>query len=212
VSGLQESLLESAPAVFPKMNRDSPVPGRSTPPCRAFKVQSIIACAKLPQYDPTAKSGLSAIDWTSFNVMGGGWSELRIGPHRRFVGVTARGSLTVRGAKSIREARRTLEEAAEAIMGRRRGRISRFRIANVVATTDYGRAVDVTRLIQDAIFDKFEYEPEQFPALTIRFPGSKCTALLFSTGKAVVVGARSLDEVRLTIRSIEASLERRIRA
>ena len=40
-----------------------------------------------------------------------------------------------------------------------------------------------------------EYEPEQFPGLVFKLPGTRATFLLFSNGKIVCTGTRS--EVKL---------------
>ena len=40
-----------------------------------------------------------------------------------------------------------------------------------------------------------EYNPEQFPGLVIRIKDPKNSALIFSSGKIVCTGARSLEKV-----------------
>ncbi len=38
------------------------------------------------------------------------------------------------------------------------------------------------------------YEPEQFPAIIYRIPGS-CVVLLFASGKGMIVGAKTIEEI-----------------
>jgi transcription initiation factor TFIID TATA-box-binding protein len=41
-----------------------------------------------------------------------------------------------------------------------------------------------------------EYEPEQFPGLVYKLPGTRATFLLFSNGKIVCTGTRSEAKLR----------------
>ncbi len=51
-----------------------------------------------------------------------------------------------------------------------------------------------------------EYNPEQFPGLIMRIKEPKTSALIFSSGKIVNTGARSLAKVRLSIDKIIENL------
>ncbi len=53
-----------------------------------------------------------------------------------------------------------------------------------------------------------EYNPEQFPGLVIRIKDPKTSALIFSSGKIVCTGARSLEKVHESIKKIIKSLEK----
>ena len=41
-----------------------------------------------------------------------------------------------------------------------------------------------------------EYEPEQFPGLVYKLPGTRATFLLFSNGKIVCTGTKSESKLR----------------
>lgn len=69
----------------------------------------------------------------------------------------------------------------------------RYRIENMVASTDVGRELDLTRLA--IALKDVEYEPENFPGLIYRLEDPKITILLFRTGKVVITGAKSLEQV-----------------
>ena len=73
------------------------------------------------------------------------------------------------------------------------GLVLRYRIENMVASTDVGRELDLTRLA--IALKNVEYEPENFPGLIYRLEDPKITILLFRTGKAVITGAKSLEQV-----------------
>ena len=59
-----------------------------------------------------------------------------------------------------------------------------------------------------ATLSNTEYNPEQFPGLVIRIKEPKTSALIFSSGKVVCTGARTMENVRLSINKIIKSLEK----
>ena len=46
------------------------------------------------------------------------------------------------------------------------------------------------------------YEPEQFPALILRNASPKVTYLVFSSGKIVIVGNKSIEDLETASRKI----------
>jgi transcription initiation factor TFIID TATA-box-binding protein len=67
-------------------------------------------------------------------------------------------------------------------------------IQNLVVTHNYGETLDLSELIITMPFDKTEYEPEVFPGLIYRIDDPKSVCLVFSSGKCVITGCKSLDE------------------
>lgn len=65
-------------------------------------------------------------------------------------------------------------------------------IQNVVATTNLGTALDLKSIAMKA--RNAEYNPKRFTAVIMRIREPKTTALIFSTGKVVVTGAKSETE------------------
>ena len=59
-----------------------------------------------------------------------------------------------------------------------------------------------------ATLSNTEYNPEQFPGLVIRIKEPKTSALIFSSGKIVCTGARTMPDVRESIKKIIKSLEK----
>jgi transcription initiation factor TFIID TATA-box-binding protein len=66
-----------------------------------------------------------------------------------------------------------------------------IKIENVVAFTSLGKDISLTRLVEK--IDDVEYEPEQFPGLVYRIQDPRAAALIFSSGKIVCTGARSIE-------------------
>lgn len=172
-----------------------------------LRTQSVIASARITNsaqfgFARLLSSGVAKFKSTS------NWAELAVGPAAPFVGVNRNGVLIVRGARSVASARRLLKEAARVATGRLSVRVSHLRIANIVATTDFGRPIDLRTLALSRLFEQVFYDPEFFPGLMIRFDGTNCTVLLFSSGKAVIVGIKSLAEGRQFLLGVAKTLIR----
>ena len=80
----------------------------------------------------------------------------------------------------------------------------KIRVENVVASTQIAEALPLDRI--SVGLDGAEYEPEQFPGLIYRSREPKSALLLFSSGKVVCTGAKSVESVRDVIRGAATQL------
>jgi transcription initiation factor TFIID TATA-box-binding protein len=62
-------------------------------------------------------------------------------------------------------------------------------------------------LIISLPFDKCEYEPEQFPGLIYRLDSPKAVCLIFSSGKCVITGTRSVVDSNRAADLMDADLK-----
>ncbi|MEK6904005.1 MAG: TATA-box-binding protein, partial [Nanoarchaeota archaeon] len=69
----------------------------------------------------------------------------------------------------------------------------KINVQNMVASGSIGMDLNLNMLAMD--LEETEYEPEQFPGLVYKLPGTRATFLLFSNGKIVCTGTKS--EVKL---------------
>ncbi len=65
-----------------------------------------------------------------------------------------------------------------------------IKVENVVAFTALGKDISLTELVSN--IKDVEYEPEQFPGVVYRIQNPRAAALIFSSGKIVCTGARSI--------------------
>ena len=79
-------------------------------------------------------------------------------------------------------------------------------IVNIVVSTSLEHDIPLERMA--ATLSNTEYNPEQFPGLVIRIKEPKTSALIFSSGKVVCTGARTIDKVHESIKKIIKSLEK----
>lgn len=79
-------------------------------------------------------------------------------------------------------------------------------VVNIVVSTSLEHDIPLEKMA--ATLSNTEYNPEQFPGLVIRIKDPKTSALIFSSGKVVCTGARTLDAVDESIKKIIKSLEK----
>ncbi|HLC37205.1 MAG TPA: TATA-box-binding protein [Candidatus Nanoarchaeia archaeon] len=79
-----------------------------------------------------------------------------------------------------------------------------LKVVNIVASTYLDHDVPLIKLAE--ALPNTEYNPEQFPGLVMRIKEPKTSALIFSSGKVVCTGAKSLLKVRESINQIIKNL------
>lgn len=79
-----------------------------------------------------------------------------------------------------------------------------IKIQNIVATASLEQDVPLIKLAET--LPNTEYNPEQFPGLVMRIKEPKTSALVFSSGKIVCTGAKSMKKVKEAIRAIIKNL------
>ncbi len=80
------------------------------------------------------------------------------------------------------------------------------KIVNIVVSSSLEHDVPLEKMA--ATLSNTEYNPEQFPGLVLRIKEPKTSALIFSSGKIVVTGARSIKKVREAINKIKDALKK----
>jgi len=81
-----------------------------------------------------------------------------------------------------------------------------IKVVNIVVSTSLEHAIPLEKMA--ATLSNTEYNPEQFPGLVIRIKEPKTSALIFSSGKVVCTGGRTMAEVKESIQQIIKSLEK----
>lgn len=114
---------------------------------------------------------------------------------RTFKGVSKRAN------KKISKA----EPVAQAYEGKESGPRD-IRVVNIVVSTSLDHDIPLEKMA--ATLSNTEYNPEQFPGLVIRIKDPKTSALIFSSGKVVCTGARSMEKVQESIDRIIESLKK----
>ncbi len=118
------------------------------------------------------------------------------------------GKLVCTGAKSVPEMRRAIGMVLDRLIG------AGFEVdehpliivQNIVATSDLEMRLNLNKLVITLGMENVEYEPEQFPGLVYRVHDPKVVALIFSSGKVVLTGAKTEEELLLSLDKIRNEL------
>ncbi len=95
--------------------------------------------------------------------------------------------------------------AAESAASERKEPKPEANIENIVATVILDHGLDLN-LIEARIVD-VEYNPDQFPGLIYRMRNPRVTALIFKSGKMVVTGTKSINELVYAVKRLLKNLQ-----
>ena len=79
-------------------------------------------------------------------------------------------------------------------------------IENIVATVSLDQSLDLYAI--ERAIPSVEYNPEQFPGLVYRLEEPRVTALIFKSGKMVVTGAKSTQQLIEAVKKIVRNLKK----
>ncbi len=116
------------------------------------------------------------------------------------------GKVICTGTKSKAEARKAIDVIIEKLeaLGLKVTGEPEMEVTNMVASGSVGGKLNLNEIIFK--FENTEYEPEQFPGLVYKMPGSHITFLLFGTGRVVITGAKSEKEIIDSVHALRKQL------
>lgn len=79
-------------------------------------------------------------------------------------------------------------------------------IENIVATVTLDQQLDLYAMERSV--PNVEYDPDQFPGLIFRLESPKVTSLIFKSGKMVVTGAKSTEELIKAVKRIIRTIKK----
>lgn len=135
-------------------------------------------------------------------IYGGRVAYLKTPKMHGKVTIFSSGKLISIGTKSPKQAREDLVRTYKIL--NKKGLIKKIEIEaevrNIVAVLQTGNSVDLEEF---SMFVNGVYEPEQFPGMMIRNESPKATYLVFSSGKIVIVGSKSINDLKKAAKIIE---------
>jgi transcription initiation factor TFIID TATA-box-binding protein len=84
----------------------------------------------------------------------------------------------------------------------------KLRIENIVASVDLFAQLELEKVIE--ICPSSKYNPEEFPGIICRFTEPKVALLIFSSGKLVVTGAKSVEDIKNAVNKLTDVLRRKV--
>ncbi|MDO9326217.1 MAG: TATA-box-binding protein [Methanoregula sp.] len=86
-------------------------------------------------------------------------------------------------------------------------KVPKVAVTNMVCSYDLGKYINLNKIVVTLNVENIEYEPEQFPGLVYRIKDPKIVVLIFSSGKIILTGGRTLEDIRKGLGVLEQKLE-----
>jgi transcription initiation factor TFIID TATA-box-binding protein len=80
-------------------------------------------------------------------------------------------------------------------------------VVNIVSAGNINNKIELGSLLEDFRSTYVVYEPENFPALTVRFDENSPTTLIFKSGKYTITGASTYEELYETNQKLINTLQ-----
>ncbi|MEA1957995.1 MAG: TATA-box-binding protein [Euryarchaeota archaeon] len=74
-----------------------------------------------------------------------------------------------------------------------------FRVQNIVASASVGRELNLGAIVLGLELEGMEYEPEVFPGLVYRITEPKSAILIFSSGRLVITGGKTIEDCEKSV-------------
>jgi transcription initiation factor TFIID TATA-box-binding protein len=174
---------------------------------KELKIQNIVATTSLDQDVPLVKLA-ETLPNTEYNPEQFPGLVMRIKEPKTSALVFSSGRIVCTGAKSmgkVREAINAIIKNVAKIKIKVKG-VPKIHVQNMVASGSVGMDLNLNKLAMD--LENTEYEPEQFPGLVYKLPGTRATFLLFSNGKIVCTGTKSEKDLNIAVDKLIIVLKR----
>ena len=115
--------------------------------------------------------------------------------------ILSNGKIVCTGAKKIKDAESIIKKLAKQVkdIGFEIKKDYKVEIENVIVSTDVKQELHLASIANALILQPVDYEPEEFPGLVYRMEELCAVVLLFSSGKIVCTGAKSIDDAKKAI-------------
>jgi len=172
-----------------------------------IKIQNIVVSTSLEHDIPLIKLA-EVLPNTEYNPEQFPGLVMRIKTPKTSALIFSSGKVVCTGAKSITKVRESIGKIIENL---RKIRIKikikpKINIQNMVASGTINMDLNLNSLAMK--LENTEYEPEQFPGLVYKLPGTRATFLLFSNGKIVCTGTRSETKLREAVAKLVTNLRK----
>ena len=172
-----------------------------------IKIQNIVVSTSLEHDIPLIKLA-EVLPNTEYNPEQFPGLVMRIKTPKTSALIFSSGKVVCTGAKSISKVKESIGKIIENL---RKIRIKikikpKINIQNMVASGTINMDLNLNSLAMK--LENTEYEPEQFPGLVYKLPGTRATFLLFSNGKIVCTGTRSETKLREAVAKLITNLSK----
>src|SRR3990167_6801593 len=178
---------------------------------KEIKIVNIVCSASLGQDIPLIKLA-EALPNTEYNPEQFPGLVMRIRDPKTSALIFSSGKIVSTGARSMKKVRESIQCIIKNIakIKIKIKTIPKVNVQNMVASGSIGMDLNLNSLAME--LENTEYEPEQFPGLVYKLPGTRATFLLFRNGKIVCTGTRSETKLREAVDKLVKNLTTTVKA
>jgi hypothetical protein len=83
-----------------------------------------------------------------------------------------------------------------------------YKIDNITASKNFNKSIDIQKLLENITTDiRATYNTETFPGVFLKYPDKRGTAILFHTGKCVLLGSKTINNIESILESLNSILK-----
>jgi transcription initiation factor TFIID TATA-box-binding protein len=166
-----------------------------------LKIQNVVSTADLRQQIDARK--FNQYQWGKYDIelYGGRCGYIKDEGMQGRVSVFLSGKMISTGAKGVSFSIKQLQRALELLVNNKLAKWVELdcKVQNIVATLDLQRTLDVKKVTSS--LPNYIYEPDNFPGIIYKH-NSKISCLIFSSGKVVIAGVKSEDQLKNVVDEI----------
>lgn len=113
------------------------------------------------------------------------------------------GKVVCTGSKTEKDIRTVMDMLAATLRGlgiEGVGEHPDFKLQNIVASANLGRELNLGAIVLGLKLEGMEYEPEVFPGLVYRIADPKSAILIFSSGRLVITGGKTMEDCEKSVK------------
>lgn len=112
------------------------------------------------------------------------------------------------GAKSVEDAEASIKKIVSQ-MKKKKIELNKnveIRVQSIVVSIDLKKELHLSSISSGLVLEHVEYEPKQFPGLIYRMNDIGATLIVFSSGKIVCTGTKTIDDATNAIKLVKEKL------
>jgi len=112
------------------------------------------------------------------------------------------GKVVCTGSKTEEGVRRVIDKLAAELrsIGIKVKEHPDFVVQNIVASANLGKELNLGAIVVGLELEGMEYEPEVFPGLVFRITDPKSAILIFSSGRLVITGGKTMEDCEKSVK------------
>lgn len=118
------------------------------------------------------------------------------------------GKVICTGAKNFEGVETAIKSAIEKIKNIQKKLIKKPKIEtqNIITSIELKKELNLSLISKESMLENIDYEPDKFPGLIYRMDDVGASFLIFSSGKIICTGVKTIEEVTNAIKMMEEKL------